>query len=143
MDPRYSHLQPPTAGSNFVLKLTQTVSTWTRTRPTAFSGFPCERKLVKDVSGKGIRPGVYIVKHSPFRILLVVPTLLVALAACQSMPGSSAKKAPAYVERPVDLLYNNARDELSKKNYLAPFLPIPASPAFWSPAALMPRIERG
>ena len=93
------------------------MSTWSRTRPTAFSGFPCERKLVKDELGKGIWPGVYVVKQSPFRILLVVPTLLVALAACQSMPGSSAKKAPAYVERPVDLLYNNARDELSKKNY--------------------------
>nr|WP_272949234.1 outer membrane protein assembly factor BamD [Candidatus Phycosocius bacilliformis] len=51
------------------------------------------------------------------QLLLTMSSLMVVVAACQSMPGSTAKKTPVYVERPVDLLYNNARDELSKKNY--------------------------
>ena len=67
--------------------------------------------------GKGNWPGVYIVKHTSIRNLLVTPVILLALAACQSGPSGASKKAPAYVERPVDLLYNNARDELSKRNY--------------------------
>jgi outer membrane protein assembly factor BamD len=57
------------------------------------------------------------VKHTNIRNLLVTPAILLALTACQSGPGGNAKKAPAYVERPVDLLYNNARDELSRRNY--------------------------
>ncbi len=56
-------------------------------------------------------------KHTNIRNLLVTPAILLALTACQSGPGGNAKKAPAYVERPVDLLYNNARDELSRRNY--------------------------
>ena len=68
--------------------------------------------------GKGKWPGVYIVKHTSIQKLLVAPVVLLALAACQTGPGGAkSKKAPAYVERPVDLLYNNARDELSKRNY--------------------------
>ncbi|WP_320412729.1 outer membrane protein assembly factor BamD [Candidatus Phycosocius spiralis] len=60
----------------------------------------------------------FIVKQAKYRNLCVVPLFLCLLAACQSGPsGSKSNKAPAYVERPVDLLYNNARDQLSKRNY--------------------------
>jgi outer membrane protein assembly factor BamD len=50
---------------------------------------------------------------------LLITAILIgstALTGCQSI-GSNKNRAPVYVERPVENLYNNARDQLDKKNY--------------------------
>lgn len=41
----------------------------------------------------------------------------VAITACQTGGGATATKAPVYVERPVEQLYNEARDQLGRRNY--------------------------
>ncbi len=50
------------------------------------------------------------------KIAITILLASVSLAACQSNKGLK-DKAPAYVERPVELLYNNARDLVSKRDY--------------------------
>ncbi len=50
------------------------------------------------------------------KIAITILLASVSLAACQS--NSKLKdKAPAYVERPVELLYNNARDLVTRRDY--------------------------
>lgn len=56
-------------------------------------------------------------KHASSRFLILLPLAIIGLNACQTAGGSSAAKAPVYVERPVELLYNEARDQLSRRNY--------------------------
>jgi outer membrane protein assembly factor BamD len=70
-----------------------------------------------DSLGMGAWLGVIHVKQSTSRFLMMLPLAAVAITACQSGGGSSANKAPVYVERPVEQLYNNARDQLGRRNY--------------------------
>ena len=48
---------------------------------------------------------------------MMLPLAAIAITACQNGPGSTATKAPVYVERPVEQLYNDARDQLGRRNY--------------------------
>jgi outer membrane protein assembly factor BamD len=57
------------------------------------------------------------VKSSASRFVLILPLALIAVAACQTGGAPRATKAPVYVERPVEQLYNDARDQLSRRNY--------------------------
>jgi outer membrane protein assembly factor BamD len=41
----------------------------------------------------------------------------IAVTACAGGGGVTATKAPVYVERPVEQLYNDARDQLGRRNY--------------------------
>lgn len=47
----------------------------------------------------------------------MLPLAAIVVAACQTGGGVTANKAPVYVERPVEQLYNDARDELARRNY--------------------------
>ena len=47
----------------------------------------------------------------------MLPVALLCVAACQTGGGPRATKAPVYVERPVEQLYNDARDQLARRNY--------------------------
>jgi outer membrane protein assembly factor BamD len=47
----------------------------------------------------------------------MLPLAAIAVTACQNNGGVSAAKAPVYVERPVEQLYNDARDQLGRRNY--------------------------
>jgi outer membrane protein assembly factor BamD len=67
--------------------------------------------------GKGNRPGVLHVKSSSIRFFLMLPLAAIVVTACQSGGGVAATKAPVYVERPVEQLYNDARDQLGRRNY--------------------------
>lgn len=52
------------------------------------------------------------------RLWIAGPAIAFAiLAGCQTGGGAARNKAPVYVERPVELLYNEARDQLSKRRY--------------------------
>lgn len=50
---------------------------------------------------------------------IIVPVIaaIIALSGCQNLGGSNATKAPVYVERPVEALYNEARDLVSRNNF--------------------------
>lgn len=53
-------------------------------------------------------------------VALLLAGLVLPLAACQSLGGPgrvSRDDAPVYVERPVDVLYNEARDNLARGRY--------------------------
>lgn len=56
------------------------------------------------------------VKQSSARFLLLLPLAAIAMAACQNS-GATITKAPVYVERPVEQLYNEARDQMGRRNY--------------------------
>jgi outer membrane protein assembly factor BamD len=74
-------------------------------------------KVVMKGVGQGKRPGVLHVKPSSSRFLLMLPLAAIVITACQSGGGPTATKAPVYVERPVEQLYNDARDQLGRRNY--------------------------
>jgi outer membrane protein assembly factor BamD len=57
------------------------------------------------------------VKPSFSRFVVLLPLAAIAISACQSGRGVTATKAPVYVERPVEQLYNDARDQLGRRNY--------------------------
>jgi outer membrane protein assembly factor BamD len=48
---------------------------------------------------------------------MLLPLAMIAVTACQTGGGARVAKAPVYVERPVEQLYNDARDQLSRRNY--------------------------
>ncbi|MEN9855591.1 MAG: hypothetical protein RLZZ157_717 [Pseudomonadota bacterium] len=56
-------------------------------------------------------------KQLPSLTSVIIPLLALSLTACQSFGGPAKDKAPVYVERPVEQLYNDARDQLAKRNY--------------------------
>jgi outer membrane protein assembly factor BamD len=69
-------------------------------------------------------PGVQtLTQHHSRRLLGAVPVhlavagALLGLAACAGTGGDALDKAPVYVERPVELLYNEARDLLADRRY--------------------------
>ena len=66
-----------------------------------------------------MKSGLGIAKRA--QIMMLVAPLLVAsigLGACQNGPGSRSKnKAPVYIERPVEGLYNDARDLFDRGDY--------------------------
>jgi outer membrane protein assembly factor BamD len=84
---------------------------------TVIGDFTAGVKVVMGSAGKGNWPGVLIVLHSSSRFLLVLPLVAIAVAACAGGGGATATKAPVYVERPVEQLYNEARDQLGRRNY--------------------------
>jgi outer membrane protein assembly factor BamD len=84
---------------------------------TVIGDFTAGMKVVMKILGKGSWPGVLHVKHSSLRFLVMLPMAAIAVAACQGGAGSVANKAPVYVERPVEQLYNDARDQLGRRNY--------------------------
>jgi outer membrane protein assembly factor BamD len=69
------------------------------------------------VWGRALGSECYNVKQSSSRFLLLLPLAAIAVTACQTGGGSVATKAPVYVERPVEQLYNEARDQLGRRNY--------------------------
>jgi outer membrane protein assembly factor BamD len=84
---------------------------------TVIGDFTAGVKVVKENVGKGTWPGVLHVKQSTFRFFLMLPLAAIVITACQGNGGVSATKAPVYVERPVEQLYNDARDQLGRRNY--------------------------
>lgn len=57
-------------------------------------------------------------KFVTYSALIPFMASMLSLSACGSNIGSRGKnKAPEYVERPVELLYNNARDKMDRKEY--------------------------
>jgi outer membrane protein assembly factor BamD len=84
---------------------------------TVIGDFTAGVKVVMESMGKGNWPGVLHVKPSSFRFLLMLPMAAIVVTACQTGPSATATKAPVYVERPVEQLYNDARDELGRRNY--------------------------
>ena len=57
-----------------------------------------------------------IMKNKATLLITAILIASTALTGCQSV-GSKKNRAPVYVERPVENLYNNARDQLDRKNY--------------------------
>ena len=55
-------------------------------------------------------------KAKPFLYLAAALAAIIPLSSCQSL-GKSATKAPVYVERPVEALYNEARDLVQKRQF--------------------------
>jgi outer membrane protein assembly factor BamD len=47
----------------------------------------------------------------------MLPLAAIVVSACQTGGGVTATKAPVYIERPVEQLYNDARDQLGRRNY--------------------------
>jgi outer membrane protein assembly factor BamD len=84
---------------------------------TDIDGFTCEQKIVKDSCGVGQWPGDMHVNRQHLSFAVLVPILAIGLVACQRPGGATTTKAPVYVERPVELLYNEARDQLGRRNY--------------------------
>ena len=61
----------------------------------------------------------YPMKKTNDKTRIIISAVLIGatvLGGCQSI-GNKNKSAPVYVERPVENLYNNARDQLDKNNY--------------------------
>jgi outer membrane protein assembly factor BamD len=57
------------------------------------------------------------VKPISKRSVLLLAVAMIAVSACQTGGAQRVTKAPVYVERPVEQLYNDARDQLARRNY--------------------------